>query len=485
MELTAITTTINSLLFPTTPRSRNPITTPFKRSNLPDLYPAYSSFLSPQIILSSNPRNPHQNPVFLTHCSTKPTISDDKDNVIEDQDSTISPNSNLNIQNPQKLNSNQEKSPSNTSVSRGLVLDLGVDGSWDSFEIGSPVVKRFLSDEEERWYMWYHGRTGGNLDTPSIGLAVSSNGIHWERGKGGVQSSSDVGLILKSSTDWWAFDTNGVMPGETMVMSSSKIRASNAVYWMYYTGFSNEKIESLDNDNSLDFILQNPDNIVKKGGYGKICRSLPGLAMSQDGRHWARIEGEHHSGSLFDLGSETEWDSMFIASPKVVFHSNGDLRMYYHSFDSQKGHFGIGMARSRDGMKWVKLGKIIGGGLVGNFDEYGVMNPCVVKNKKDGGYLMVYEGVGVDGRRSIGLARSSDGLKDWGRVGGEPILEYVEGCWDDEGVGSPYLVHMEGEEDEWRLYYKGMGKNGRSGIGMAVSDGKDVENFRRFTGFYV
>ncbi|XP_023731346.2 uncharacterized protein LOC111879102 [Lactuca sativa] len=481
MELTATTTTINSLLFPTTPRSRNQINTSFKRSNLSDLYPASSSFLSPQIILSSNPRNPHQNPVFLTHCSTKPTISDDKDNIIEDQDSIISSDSNLNIQNSQKPNSNQEKSPSNTLVSRGLVLDLGLESSWDSFQIGSPVVKRFLSDEEERWYMWYHGRSGGNLDTPSIGLAVSSNGIHWERGKGAVQSGSDVGLVLKSSTDWWAFDTNGVMPGESMVMSSSKIRASNAVYWLYYTGFSNEKIEFL--DNPLDFSLENPENGGKT--FGKICRSLPGLAMSQDGRHWARIEGEHHSGALFDLGSEGEWDSMFIASPRVVFHSSGDLRMYYHSFDSEKGHFGIGMARSRDGMRWVKLGKIMGGGQVGNFDECGVMNPCVVKNKKDGGYLMVYEGVGVDGKRSIGLARSSDGLKDWRRVGGEPILEHAEGCWDDGGVGSPYLVHMEGEEDEWRLYYKGIGRIGHTGIGMAVSDGKDVKNFRRWTGFHL
>ncbi|GKC18246.1 3-oxoacyl-[acyl-carrier-protein] synthase II, chloroplastic isoform X1, partial [Tanacetum coccineum] len=28
------------------------------------------------------------------------------------------------------------------------------------------------------------------------------------------------------------------------------------------------------------------------------------------------------------------------------------------------------------------------------FDEYGVMNPCVVKNKTDEGYVMVYEGFG-------------------------------------------------------------------------------------------
>ncbi|XP_071693363.1 uncharacterized protein [Rutidosis leptorrhynchoides] len=479
MELTATTTTFYPLQFPITPRSPNP------PSNFKKSYLFHSSSLNPQFTPSSNPRNHHKNPIFITHCSTKPSISDDKDNVIKHQDSTFLPGSNINIQNPQTSNLNKEKPALNSVVSRGLVLELGSEGSWDCFEVGSPVVKRFLSDEEERWYMWYHGRSGLNSDPGSIGLAVSSNGIHWERGKGGVQSNSDVGLVLKSSTDWWAFDTNGVMPGEVMVMSSSKIRASNAVYWMYYTGFSNEKIESL--DNSLEFSLQNPEIEGKNGEFGKICRSLPGLAMSQDGRHWARIEGEHHSGSLFDLGTEDEWDSMFISSPQVVFHTSGDLRMYYHSFDNEKGHFAIGMARSRDGMRWLKLGKIMGGGVVGNFDEYGVMNPCVVRNKKDGGYLMVYEGVNVDGKRSIGLARSSDGLKEWHRVESGPILECAEesGCWDDERVGSPYLVHMEGEKDEWRLYYKGVGRNGRSGIGMAVSEGNDVKNFRRQTGFHL
>jgi hypothetical protein len=30
------------------------------------------------------------------------------------------------------------------------------------------------------------------------------------------------------------------------------------------------------------------------GGVVKISKSLPGCPISQDGRHWARIEGEHH-----------------------------------------------------------------------------------------------------------------------------------------------------------------------------------------------
>lgn len=47
-------------------------------------------------------------------------------------------------------------------------------------------------------------------------------------------------------------------------------------------------------------------------------RTRPGLAMSQDGRNWARIEGEHHSGALFDVGEEAAWDAAFVAAPQVT-----------------------------------------------------------------------------------------------------------------------------------------------------------------------
>ena len=44
----------------------------------------------------------------------------------------------------------------------------------------------------------------------------------------------------------------------------------------------------------------------------------PGLAMSQDGRNWARIEADHHSGALFDVGEPGEWDELFVGTPQVI-----------------------------------------------------------------------------------------------------------------------------------------------------------------------
>ncbi|CAI8587959.1 unnamed protein product [Vicia faba] len=442
-------------------------------------------------LVSSKPPLTTKFQSFLLRCSTKPDTNTNSDT--HSKQNNEPPNSLSKDSQPQEKNEpfsssspSSESSCSTTSLfSRGLVFDLGFSNSWDSEDIGSPVVKRFLSDEEERWYMWYHGRPKGKPSSDLIGLAISSNGVHWERGGGPARSSSDVGFVMNCGKDWWGFDTRGIRPSELLVMSSYRVKGSNAVYWLYYTGYGSEAVEFC--DQSLDFSFDSPIGLNGENfGKGKILKSLPGLAISQDGRHWARIEGEHHSGALMDVGKDQDWDSLFISSPQVVYHGNGDIRMYYHSFDKGKGEFCIGMARSRDGIRWLKLGKIMGGGKVGCFDELGVMNACVTRNKSGGNYVMVYEGLGGDGRKCIGVAISPDGLMEWVRLQDEAILmPSDEGCWDDKDVGSPCFVYMDNEENEWRLYYRGVGNGARVGIGMAVSDGKDIRSFTKWTGFHV
>ncbi|XP_052198768.1 uncharacterized protein LOC127805954 [Diospyros lotus] len=413
------------------------------------------------------------NILFLTRCSTRPGIDSDSATNQNNPAIEMGGGSSRTAGHPETSTLPNQALPS--TISKGLVLALGSEDSWDGAELGSPVVKRFVGDDEERWYMWYHGRPNGAADAAAVdclGLAVSSNGIHWARGTGAVRSSGDVGLVMNCRENWWAFDTNSIRPSELIMMP---IPNYSSVYWLYYTGFCSEELE-------LES-LERLDLGSKKDG--KILKSLPGLACSQDGRHWTRIEGENHSGALLEVGAKNEWDSSFIASPKVVFHGRDDLRMYYHSFDLKNGKFAVGLARSRDGIRWVKLGKILGGGSRGCFDELGSMNPHVVRNPKDGSYLMAYEGVDAEGVRSIGMAVSSDRLRQWDRLQDAAVLTPSEQeGWDNKGVGSPYLVHMKGltGDDQWRLYYKGVGDNGRTGIGMAVCEGSQVGNFKRWEG---
>jgi len=91
----------------------------------------------------------------------------------------------------------------------------------------------------------------------------------------------------------------------------------------------------------------------------------------QDGRNWARIEGDHHTGALFDVGGPGEWDAAFIGHPQVVAAGPRDMRMYYHSFDASAGRFKVGLAVSRDGFNWTKQGPVFEGGPAGAFDAAG------------------------------------------------------------------------------------------------------------------
>lgn len=90
----------------------------------------------------------------------------------------------------------------------------------------------------------------------------------------------------------------------------------------------------------------------------------------QDGRNWARIEADHHTHALFDVGAAGEWDSTFIGHPQVLAAGPRDMRMYYHSFDAAARKFKIGMATSRDGFAWKKEGVVFEGGPAGQPDAF-------------------------------------------------------------------------------------------------------------------
>ncbi|KAF0900590.1 hypothetical protein E2562_033112 [Oryza meyeriana var. granulata] len=317
----------------------------------------------------------------------------------------------------------------------------------------SPVVKRAPGGG---WLLWY--QSGAR-----VALATSPDGLRW-----GSPVEPDP---LVASTDWWAFDTAAVCPSDVLLFSGSDASArrsfpSSAVYWLYYSGSTDERFGS-----------SFPAADVP---------ALPGLAISQDGRHWARIEGDHHTGALLGVGEEEEddehrgWEARCVVAPKVVLHAEGDLRMYYHSFDEMSQRHAIGLARSKDGVRWRKAGKVLEGGKAGLFDEGGVRHGHVVRDRAAGRYVMVYEGVDADGRVSIGMAVSEDGLKGWRRSSELPVLwpsDEDEG-WDGTAVGSPCLVQMAGAY-EWRLYYMGVGKDGEAAIGMAYSEGHGPEKFEK------
>lgn len=400
-----------------------------------------------------------------------------------------------------------------TNVHPGLIFGLGDTDSWDDSGVGHPVVRYFLGDNEQRWFMWYSGKSSECHDiddifpsSGSIGVAVSSDGVNWSRGNGNIEGargelrSADVGRILAPNEDWWWHDTCHMHVSDVQILSNSSVTGGTGVYWAFYSGGSYEEVETppgLISSDDLGDVNADFEEITVNGNK-KIMREgvrlRPGLAMSQDGRNFARIEADHYTGALFDVGQEGEWDSLFIGSPQVVAAGPRDMRMYYHSYDVQREKYIVGLATSPDGFKWTKQGPIFEGGSNKNdFDGLGAASRCIVRDLDSKMYFMFYEGVASDNTRSIGVAVSEDGLLGWKRYS-SPVLSPSsdKDAWDSGSVGTPWAVSM--AKGQWRLYYSGRKatQGPWQGIGLALSgsnSGQDIEKwleapvkFRRRTG---
>jgi hypothetical protein len=267
------------------------------------------------------------------------------------------------------------------------------------------------------------------------------------------------------------------------MLSSGSVNGGTGVFWGFYAGG--------------DFTpAPTPGGLPGADGppgaplEGLLMR--PGLAMSQDGRNWARIEGEHHSGALLDVGAPGEFDAAFIAGPQVVAAGPRDMRMYYHSYDAARAAFVVGVATSADGFKWAKRGEVFAGGAGGGdpaaHDALGAAARHVVRDPATRRYLMFYEAVGPGGARSLGLASSEDGLTGWRRLGRPLLAPSAPGGWDAGGVGAPCAVPM--SAGRWRVYYAGRRGGGGPwegyGLALSVEGGELFEgapaDYRRRTG---
>ena len=282
--------------------------------------------------------------------------------------------------------------------------------------MGHPIVRYYLGDNEQRWYLWYTGRSSACRDMDAVfpssgsvgerwehqavrerrerlckphthpsrprpppGVAVSEDGIEWARGAGpvtgerGEGSSRDVGRVLAPNPDWWWHDTCHLHAADVQILSNDAVSGGTGVYWMFYSGGSYEEVEMPEGLACHPAGDWRPQVGGRAGGLagGWVCvgrggtacwqlgsrgrpaatqgthtrtpahpptpthapppqpedtavlgrveglRLRPGLAMSPDGRNWARIEAEHHSGALFDVGAAGEWDELFIGAPQV------------------------------------------------------------------------------------------------------------------------------------------------------------------------
>jgi len=346
----------------------------------------------------------------------------------------------------------------------GVVLGPGPEGWWDSARMSSPQV---LRGDDGTWKMWYCGRDTAfdplvQMPGGRCGMAVSPDGINWERFSGPLPLGS-VMEPAPATVD--RFDNAHV--------GITDIHYRDGIYWMWYMG-GDQTVQE----------LNTPMGVMKTKGIGM----RPGCAISRDGQHWISLGGPYR-GAFLDLGGVDAWDRLFCAFPRVLMDDDGTYKMHYHSFNPENGEFTIGMALSEDGFRWRKLGPILGPGTPGGFDELGASCRYIIKI--DGQYLMFYEGANRKGYYSIGLAVSDDGITwrrdEAGEQPGGPVFCHApvgSGRWDSRAVGTPFIVPM--PDHSYRMYYLGSNeitedhKTGVYQIGLAVSDGANIRKWHRW-----
>ncbi|MCS6952331.1 MAG: hypothetical protein RMK57_05125 [Bryobacterales bacterium] len=261
------------------------------------------------------------------------------------------------------------------------VLPRGRPGDWDGVDALNPSVVRYAG----RYYNFYSGFDGQTWRT---GLAVSADGVAWEK----------LGRVLEPDPRTWE--------GGYIAANGSARRFRGEFYCWYQAG--------------------EPPQI--------------GLARSADGRTWRK-----HPEPVLRRGPRGSWDERGVADPYVI-EVAGMLYMYFLGQDRARRQR-LGVARSEDGVTWRKLraNPILELGEAGAFDENGLGEPAVWASH--GSYWMLYTGRDRAEYRRIGLARSPDGVR-WRRVS-ESALAEGSRPWNSAVVCDPTVLEEGGRLRVW------------------------------------
>lgn len=187
------------------------------------------------------------------------------------------------------------------------------------------------------------------------------------------------------------------------------------------------------------FTCQSPDS------------SYISYAFSIDGYEWT-------SDYKPILKSYYEWENSSLMCPHVIFDNKEGIYKMWYSGGGQSEPDAIGYAISRDGKKWTKYNHnpIYIPDKSSNWDNIKVSGCQVIKRDND--YLMFYIGFCDNHTAAIGIAKSRDGITNWARYEGNPIIEPSFFSWDKDAVYKPWALY-DNQNNRWLVYY-----NGRSGV---------------------
>ena len=377
-----------------------------------------------------------------------------------------------------------------------VVLEPSEDPTaFDSGKIGNARVHRYIESREQAEYvMWYHGRPKDfdsdlpPLSTGRIGRATSLNGLQWQKDTVGSDSEDVPGVSLGLNQEsWWGFDTAHVGLGQVLLpMTTPAVLTEGGVYLMYFMG------GSYDEADATKFVPNAPEKMKDMKVKGMTMKI--GVALSQDGISFGRVEGDDPSGACmvpyntddptltpflddkFDVEEELycAWPEVSVriapSSASPSSSSNADnasgaglplpgskqvpnFFMFYSTMRKSDKAKCIGLAVSADGFQWYKRGICVSPDPDSDDEsmDAGGCARCNVLQKADynkdtrewtekDGWIMFYEGVShKDNKHRILLAESDDG-KTWRKMGLALDVGASGETWDSEGVGAPSVI---------------------------------------------
>ena len=205
------------------------------------------------------------------------------------------------------------------------------------------------------------------------------------------------------------------------------------------------------------YIAANGSSLAEAHWYHSGPRNRPSIGFA---RNWKK-----HPRPVLEPGPYMSWDERGVADPYVI--RAGDHYYMYFLGQDRAWRQRIGVARSGDGIQWVKLktNPILEIGAPGAFDENGLGEPAVWQAK--GFYWMLYTGRGAGEVRKLGMARSTDGIQ-WTKL---PHVFAGAHEWDSKVICDPSIVPV--DETSVGVYFGGgniarpdEGLNGQIGFGV-------------------
>ena len=206
------------------------------------------------------------------------------------------------------------------SVRSAPVLTTGANGTWDSSSVYSPDV----ISNGSTYLMYYTGTGNGPNQFRQVGLATSSDMIHWQKYQGNP-------IIVHGPGTYDSFYTR-----------YATVLYDPPIYRMWYTG------QSLLNSSKVPSFYIAVD-----------------YATSTDGVHWVKSDANPV------YGGGANWGSYFFEHPSVV-KVNGTLIM------AGDNGYQIAYVTSQDGIRWGGGGQVLVGPSADGWDNGSVLYPTLL-----------------------------------------------------------------------------------------------------------